>query len=74
MLNAPDKITRVVFYCSFIIIIGILSYFVFGEVFMPSEGHHNSFRCEVYSNPWFYTNEDGSQTQIELPYDFHTPT
>lgn len=73
MLNAPDKITRVFFYCSFIILFLILSYFILGEIFMPSENHQKSFQCELYSEPWTYTDVNGNSTPISLPHDFHTP-
>lgn len=50
-----------------ILIVLILGYFIFGEIFLESDITQGEYRCEEYSGEWFWIKEDGSKTVIEIP-------
>lgn len=50
-----------------ILIILLLSYFIFGELFLEADQVQGEFRCEEFSGEWFQVHEDGTRTPIEIP-------
>lgn len=50
-----------------VLIILLLGYFVFGELFLEADQVQGNFRCEAFAGEWVLLHEDGSRTAIAIP-------
>ncbi|MBQ3583985.1 MAG: response regulator [Lachnospiraceae bacterium] len=48
-------------------VLGVLCYLILGELFLPKETGVDNYKCEEYTDGWYWVKADGSKVPVEIP-------